>query len=503
MDLSSAADTSTAPTLTLVALLVGLAALFAAVGWRAVRLVRVRRGVSAGLRDADSGVRVAAVLQAAEIGLASTAPALLKAVRGEREPSVLAAVVRTVAARQWEPASTSGIVELRLWARAYSAKHPEVRAASQTEPMLPGIAGAVPPPSLDPRRAGEFRTRSDQVPETVVVSPRPTSGLPSVSPWLAPDPDPLHPTTVLVTGAGGPAGVAVIRALLAAGHHPVALDADPAAVGLRLTEESHVVPRFDDPSYLAALVRAATVSSAQAMICTVAEEYPVLVPAHPYLEESGLRTLMPSRGTVEACLDKWAFAGLMAAAGLPGPATGIGSAEGIPGPWVVKPRFGRGSRDVHLVATATRLRALLGIVPDPIVQTQLTGREFTADALVDASGAVVSVSPRWRLETKAGISTKGETFHDEEVVNVCSLVLKAVDLVGPANVQGFVAADGGVVVHEVNPRFSGGLPLTLYAGADVVGEYLRAVLGLPMRPERLVARPGVRMMRHFTEVFEA
>jgi carbamoyl-phosphate synthase large subunit len=136
------------------------------------------------------------------------------------------------------------------------------------------------------------------------------------------------------------------------------------------------------------------------------------------------------------------------------------------------------------------------------VQTQLTGREFTLDALVDRSGTVVAAVPRWRLETKAGISTKGETFEDDEVVNVCSLVLKTVDLIGPANVQGFVAEDGAVVVHEVNPRFSGGLPLTVYSGADVVGEYLRAILGLPMRPERLVARPGVRMMRHFTEVFE-
>ncbi len=497
----SAADTLTGPTLTLVTLLVGLAALFVAVGWRTVRFLRVRRGITAGLRDHDAGVRVAAVLQAAEIGLTSTAPALLKAVREERDPSVLAAVVRTVAARQWEPASTSGIVELRLWARAYSGKHPEVRAASQSEPMLPGIAGAVPPPSLDPRRAEEFRTRSDQVPEPVMVTPRiPATQV--VSPWLAPDPDPLHPTTVLVTGAGGPAGVAVIRALLAAGHQPVALDADPSAVGLRLTEQSHVVPRYDDPSYLAALVRAATVSSAQALICTVAEEYPTLLPAHPYLEESGVRTLMPSRAAVEVCLDKWAFAGVMTTAGLPGPATGLGSATGIPGPWVVKPRYGRGSRDVHVVATSTRLRALIGAVPDPIVQTQLTGREFTVDALVDTTGVVVAASPRWRLETKGGISTKGETFEDEEVTNVCSLVLKAVDLIGPANVQGFVAEDGGVVVHEVNPRFSGGLPLTLYAGADVVGEYLRAVLGLPMRPERLVARPGVRMMRHFSEVFE-
>ena len=133
----------------IIALIVGLMALGVAVGWRLVRLLRVRRGISAGLRDEDPTVRGVAVQQAAEMGLASTAPSLLRAVRAETDPTVLAAVVRAVAARQWEPASTGGIVELRLWARAYAEKHPELRRGSGAAPLLPGVAGAVPPPSLD------------------------------------------------------------------------------------------------------------------------------------------------------------------------------------------------------------------------------------------------------------------------------------------------------------------------------------------------------------------
>lgn len=64
-----------------------------------------------------------------------------------------------------------------------------------------------------------------------------------------------------------------------------------------------------------------------------------------------------------------------------------------------------------------------------------------------------------------------------------------------------VRASGQVAITEVNPRFSGGLPLSLAAGADLVGEYLRAVTGLPVRPERLAYRPGVRMTRYHEEVF--
>ena len=483
-------------------LLLAVAALAAAVGWRTVRLVGLRRGVTAALRDEDPAIRLAAVQHAAELGLASTAPGLLRAVREETDPAVLAAVVVAVATRQWEPASTARIVELRLWAKAHAERHPELRRAHHSgPPLLPGVAGAVPPPSLDPARAHEFRTRRDEVTVSPTVSGHATAAQPPAS-SIAPDHDALRPVRVLVTGAGGPAGVAVIRALRGRGHHVVAVDCDPSAVGLRLADQQHLIPRSDDSHYLASLLRISTLTDVQALICTVSEEYRSLAKAGDYLGEAGVRALLPALPAVELCIDKWAFAEHISDSGLPGPATGRGSAQGVPGPWIVKPRFGRGSRDVIACQTRNQLASALRQVADPLVQTQLAGREFTADVLVDPSGAVVCISPRWRTETRGGISTKGTTFEDDEVSNVVALVVKSLGLDGPANVQGFVSEDGAVSVHEVNPRFSGGLPLSLAAGADIVEEYLRGVMGLSMRPERLVARPGISMMRYFSEVFE-
>ena len=93
----------------------------------------------------------------------------------------------------------------------------------------------------------------------------------------------------------------------------------------------------------------------------------------------------------------------------------------------------------------------------PIVQTRVAGREFTVDLLIDRDGALAGAVPRWRLETKAGISTKGRTFADDGVVEVAGRALAAVGLCGAANLQGFVTDAGDVWVIEVNPRFSGGL----------------------------------------------
>jgi carbamoyl-phosphate synthase large subunit len=135
------------------------------------------------------------------------------------------------------------------------------------------------------------------------------------------------------------------------------------------------------------------------------------------------------------------------------------------------------------------------------VQTRLSGAEFTVDALVNPHGQLAGAVPRWRLETKAGISTKGRTFHCQPLVSQVARLLNILGLVGPANIQGFHTAAGEFAFTEVNPRFSGGLPLSLAAGADFVGEYLRGLEGLPVRTERLIAQPGVTMLRHLDEVF--
>jgi carbamoyl-phosphate synthase large subunit len=168
---------------------------------------------------------------------------------------------------------------------------------------------------------------------------------------------------------------------------------------------------------------------------------------------------------------------------------------------VVKPLAGRGSRGVRLLEDRDVVVAALREDDGLIAQTRLTGREFTADALVDRDGGVRVVVPRWREETKAGISVKGRTFASDAVTGVVAAALAAVGLTGPANVQGFVADDGTATVMEINPRFSGGLPLTLAAGADVVSAYLAGVRGAPL-PE-LSSRPGVAMSRYFAETYSS
>ncbi len=317
-------------------------------------------------------------------------------------------------------------------------------------------------------------------------------------------------TTVLVTGAGGAAGVAVIRALVEKGRHVVATDADPLGAGMHLAHEHALVaPAIEGDAFVADLAEAVKRFKVDVVVCTVGEELMVLNGREAEL--SGAAIWLPPHDAVVTCLDKWRFARVTGLAGVPIPPTALGDPDGvmltavhrIPGPWIVKPRFGRGSRDVYAVDTPGELAWACRRTPVPIVQTRQTGREFTVDLLTDRQGRLAGAVPRWRLEVKAGISTKGRTFEDDRVIDVARLTLAAIGLDGAANLQGFVTDDGEIVVVEVNPRFSGGLSLSLAAGADLVGEFVRATLGDKIRPRRLHFRPGVTMTRHYIEIIAA
>ncbi|WP_116449479.1 ATP-grasp domain-containing protein [Blastococcus litoris] len=316
-------------------------------------------------------------------------------------------------------------------------------------------------------------------------------------------PSPAGDGAVLVTGAGGPAGIAVIRRLVALGHRVVAADADGSAAGAYLAARSVTLPRGDHPRFVDAVLGAAAAFGVDALVSTVAEELPALAVGAHRLADAGVGTWLPDPAAVELCCDKAAFARRMAWAGIPHPTTTttVTGLPEVPGPWVVKPRTGRGSRGVQLLDDPAAVEAALFADPDLIAQTRLGGREFTADALVDRSGDVLTVVPRWRTETRAGISVKGETFESEPVTELVRAALDAVGLTGPANVQGFVGDDGAVTVVEINPRFSGGLPLTLAAGADVVSTYLAGVRDPHAALPQLWFTPGVRMSRFFAETY--
>lgn len=282
-------------------------------------------------------------------------------------------------------------------------------------------------------------------------------------------------TRVLVTGAGGPAGVAVIRSLLRRPDTEVyAADMDGWASGLYLVPAGRrrIVLPGADPGFVDGVAELVTADRIDVVIPTVDVELPPLAARR---SELGAVLAAPSEQTLSTALDKYALA--LACAGALRVPTTVLLGEPWPGsfPVIVKPRRGAGSRGVHLVPDAAALAAD-GTDDRQIVQEFLPGEEFSVDVFASADGVVAAV-PRTRTRVDSGVSIAGRTVHDPELEGAAAAVATAIGLVGVANVQLRRDAAGVPALLEVNPRFPGAMPLTIAAGVDMPSLVLDLALG--------------------------
>jgi carbamoyl-phosphate synthase large subunit len=291
---------------------------------------------------------------------------------------------------------------------------------------------------------------------------------------------------ILVTGAGGAAGIAVLRALADHDVELVAADCDPHAAGLYLTDEPPaLVPRGDRPGFVDAVRELVAERRIDVVIPTVDEELGVLAEAASEFAAAGVRLMVPGVEALAATLDKHR---LVAVAGpaVPCPRTALVDAALDPDGWslplIVKPRSGRGGAGVALIDDWA---ALAGYPHDGgwIVQEHLPGEEYSVDVLVAASGEVVAAVPRLRLKVDSGVAVTARTVHDPELEQMAGDAARATGLRGPANVQLRRDGAGRPRLLEINPRFPGTLAITIAAGVDLPWLALLDLMDRPLPPD--------------------
>ena len=289
-------------------------------------------------------------------------------------------------------------------------------------------------------------------------------------------------TRVLVTGAGGPAGVAVIRSLLARDDVAVlAADMDGWASGLYLVPEQYrrIVPAGRSDAFVDELIALCAADRIDVLFSTVDVELPGLAARREELLAVGTTLAAPSHETLTVCLDKFRLAERCAPLTAV-PETRLLDAHGLAHEWtfpvIVKPRSGAGSRGVKRIADREALEAL-GTDERILIQENLPGEEFSVDVLAALDGTVIAAVPRSRERVDSGVSIAGRTVRRVELIETASEVARAIGLTGVANVQLRYSAAGIPALLEVNPRFPGAMPLTIAAGVDMPSLLLDLVLG--------------------------
>jgi carbamoyl-phosphate synthase large subunit len=168
----------------------------------------------------------------------------------------------------------------------------------------------------------------------------------------------------------------------------------------------------------------------------------------------------------------------------------------------MKPLDGSASKGIFKIRNRKELLFFKDYVPRPILQEYVEGTEYTLDIFYDFSGKLRCIVPRKRIEVRAGEVSKAMVADNEKIVNEgwkAAECLKG--CVGCINIQCFLTNDGTLKFVEINPRFGGGVPLSLKAGADFPRWIIEMARGNDPGDIRDAYRKNIYMLRYDDAVF--
>lgn len=278
------------------------------------------------------------------------------------------------------------------------------------------------------------------------------------------------PGNVLVTSSSKK--VPLVRAVkdAAAKLHPqirvIAGDMDENALTRYVADDFWLMPRTNK-DYLSALIAGCQERQIRTIIPTRDGELSFWSNHREEFARNGIKVIASPVESIEICLDKLAFSRFGSDKGLPFIPSGLTPEEVGPGPYVVKERYGAGSRQIGLglgrEAAVDHARQL----STPIYQPMVQGREISIDAYLDRSHRVKGLMLRSRDKVVDGESQITTTFRDPAIEARATQVLEALKLNGPVVLQAIIDERDEVHVIECNSRFGGASTAAIAAGLDV------------------------------------
>ena len=304
-------------------------------------------------------------------------------------------------------------------------------------------------------------------------------------------------STVLVPGAAGPAGINTIKSLKMAGFGGkiLATDSSSLSAGFFMADINEIIPQADEHSFLDRLFQIVKMYQVEVLMPSSGSDIYPYSENRKQLAEMGAEAIVSDRDKLEICRDKMlTFQTLSNKFHLPFTTSESDKIDTFP--VLAKPRFGKGSRGIVKIDDESDLRYIISKRDDLVFQEYLPGTEYTVDVLSDLDGKPIIAVPRIRMQTKAGISTKGRVLRDPALEMDCMKIAELVGIRGPCCMQMKESAEGRLKLIEINPRMGGGTIFTSLAGANFPAMLLDMIEG---RQVSLPVISEITVIRYFEE----
>lgn len=320
----------------------------------------------------------------------------------------------------------------------------------------------------------------------------------------------MERVNILITGMGSSTAISVLKGLRKQ------KEIDIKIIGTDINEKTHIagssfcdnfyrVPYATNDNYIPRLLEICEKEKIKIIFPIIDIELEVMASAVDIFKNKGIFVWLSDKETINICNNKYNTYKFFIEKGFPTPKTWLPEELGaiekkLSFPLIVKPIDGVSSRDVIKVESRNDLALAINKIKNPIIQEYIEGKEYTIDVLCDYDSNVLAVVPRERVETKAGISYKGRTAKDEKLIYYGRSISEKLRIKGACNIQ-CIINNGKPIFLEINPRFSGGLPLTIEAGINSPLLLVKMAIGEDLSKENFEFNDGVYMARYWEEVF--
>lgn len=269
-------------------------------------------------------------------------------------------------------------------------------------------------------------------------------------------------------------------------------DVSDTAPALLFCDKQIKVCRINDKSYIPSLVKICKQEKIDALIPTIDTDLLILSQNKSKFQEVGTKVFISAEDKIRICRDKRETAKFFESIGLKSPMPVDDHKNYNSGfPAFIKPKDGSSSINAYKVNDASELETYAKEVPDYIVAPFIEGIEYTIDAFCDYNGNPLLVTPRIRLAVRSGEVLKTQIDQDDKIIEETKRIIKAFRPCGPITIQLIRQKDTGEDYFiEINPRFGGGAPLSMKAGADSSIALLRLIQGEQLRYQDKPAENG-------------
>lgn len=279
----------------------------------------------------------------------------------------------------------------------------------------------------------------------------------------------------------------------------IGADISRDAPALYFCDVTEIVCRISDKNYIPSLLAICERENVDCLIPTIDTDLLLLSKHKHCFEHIGTKVLISRTEKVQICRDKNYTADYFISLGLksPKPFNSVEKYEAELNlkkqsfPAFIKPKDGSSSINAYRVDNLDDLKLYAEKIRDYIIQPYISGKEYTIDIFCDYDGNPVYITPRERMAVRAGEVLKTRIVQDEVMIAEMQALIADYMPCGQITVQLIRDEKTGDNYYiEINPRFGGGAPLSMKAGADSAEAVLKMLNGDRLSYHNKAARDG-------------